>query len=270
MAPSIKPLTVVLLLAASVGLAQQQVNDPDLTAQVEHPAFTKKHPRIGIDEAHRNFHTRDGRYKPFAALMESDGFVVSGAPHFDARSLKSVDILVIANAMGEYLDSTTGAVRNGAMGPAFTLAECDAVRDWVRGGGALLLIADHVPWGDACFTASFCRGSPRTQRSRWKLAVATVGWSMRWSARATTPGHAIRFALNPSLVLAPESALSLLPSRGLSSAPAACSVSPTVVLGNDGPKKELDNRGAFRHVDYRATICRLKQGSGPSHKVSPS
>jgi hypothetical protein len=35
------------------------------------------------------------------------------------------------------------------MGPAFTPAECDAVRDWVRGGGALLLIADHVPWGDA-------------------------------------------------------------------------------------------------------------------------
>jgi hypothetical protein len=46
-------------------------------------------------------------------------------------------------------DSTTGAVRKGAMGPAFTPVECDAVRDWVRGGGSLLLIADHVPWGDA-------------------------------------------------------------------------------------------------------------------------
>ena len=149
MAHWIKSLTVVWLLAAGAGLAQQQVNDLDFTAQVEHPAFVKKHPRIGIDESHRNFHTRDGRYKPFTDLMRSDGFVVSAAPHFDARPLKGVDILVVANAMGEFLDSTAGAVRKGAMGPAFMQVECDTIRDWVRGGGSLLLIADHVPWGDA-------------------------------------------------------------------------------------------------------------------------
>jgi hypothetical protein len=148
MAHLIQPLIAALLLAAGPGLAQQ-VNDPNFSARVEDPAFTKRHPRVGIDEAHRNFHTRDGRYKPFAALMESDGYVVSSAPRFDAGSLKGVDILVIANAMGEFLDSTTGAVRKGAMGPAFTPVECDAVRDWVRGGGSLLLIADHVPFGDA-------------------------------------------------------------------------------------------------------------------------
>jgi len=138
-----------LLLAAGAAIAQQQVNDPDFSPRVESPAISKKHRRIAIDEAHRNFHTRDGRYKPFAALMESDGFEVSAAPNFDARSLMAVDILVIANAMGDFLDNTTGAVRNGAMGPAFTPTECDMVRDWVRGGGSLLLIADHVPWGDA-------------------------------------------------------------------------------------------------------------------------
>ncbi len=38
---------------------------------------------------------------------------------------------------------------DGADGPAFTIAECDAVRDWVRGGGALLFIADHAPFGSA-------------------------------------------------------------------------------------------------------------------------
>ena len=32
---------------------------------------------------------------------------------------------------------------------AFNDAECDAVRDWVRAGGALLLIADHFPIGGA-------------------------------------------------------------------------------------------------------------------------
>jgi len=50
----------------------------------------------------------------------------------------------------------------------------------------------------------------------------------------------------PSLVLAPESALSLLPSRGLSSAPAARSVSISIVLSNHASKKHLDYRGAFR------------------------
>jgi len=37
----------------------------------------------------------------------------------------------------------------GADKPAFTEAECDEVRDWVRDGGSLLLIADHAPIGGA-------------------------------------------------------------------------------------------------------------------------
>jgi len=140
MAKPIKPLVLFLLCAAVPGIAQQ-VNDPEFSTRVEQPAFTKKHPRIGIDEAHRNFHTREGRYKPFASLMESDGYVVSAAPRFASGLLKGVDILVIANALGE--------ARDGGMGPAFTPLECDAVRDWVRDGGSLLLIADHAPFGDA-------------------------------------------------------------------------------------------------------------------------
>ena len=82
-----------------------------------------------------------------------------------------------------------------------------------------------------------------------------------WGLRPQTPGiyridanPSIKFAAGaqldagPSLVLAPESALSLLPSRGLSSAPAACSVSTEIGLGNHASKKHLDYRGAFRHV----------------------
>jgi hypothetical protein len=137
---TVQYFVLALLWAAIPGLAQQ-VNDPDFSTSVEHPAFTKRHPRVGIDEAHRNFHTRDGRYKPFAMLLESDGYLVSAAPRFDAESLKNVDILVIANAMGE--------AKDGAIGAAFTSAECDAIRAWVRSGGSLMLVADHVPWGDA-------------------------------------------------------------------------------------------------------------------------
>lgn len=35
--------------------------------------------------------------------------------------------------------------------PAFTEAECDAVRDWVNAGGSLLLSADHYPIGGAAW-----------------------------------------------------------------------------------------------------------------------
>src|SRR5579884_2847087 len=143
-----KVLGFGLWLTAVAGLGQQ-VNDPHFTSRVEHPAFSKKHPRLAIDASHRNFHTLEDRYKPFAALMESDGFAVSVAPPFTVTALSAIDVLVIANAMGDPLAGNPGAVRSGAMGPAFTTAECDAVRDWVRRGGSLLLIADHAPWGDA-------------------------------------------------------------------------------------------------------------------------
>jgi len=98
---------------------------------------------ILFDTAHRNFHTPDTRYKPFADLMRNDGYrIVANARPFTAATLAGHDILVIANALGA----------EGAEGPdaaAFTEAECRAVADWVRGGGALLLIADHAPFGAA-------------------------------------------------------------------------------------------------------------------------
>jgi hypothetical protein len=31
--------------------------------------------------------------------------------------------------------------------PAFTETGCDVIRDWVRDGGSLLLVADHAPTG---------------------------------------------------------------------------------------------------------------------------
>jgi len=53
-------------------------------------------------------------------------------------------VLVIANALGaEEIDD------EGADRPAFTDDEIAAVYDWVKSGGALLLIADHAPFGGA-------------------------------------------------------------------------------------------------------------------------
>ena len=138
-------LGATLVLAFSSTAHGQQIADPHFNSSVEHPAYTKNYPRVLFDEAHNNFHTAGGRYKPFADLIFSDGFqVVVNRKPFTSASLLTFKILIIANALGaEDMDD------DGADKPAFTDEESDVVREWVRGGGALLFIADHAPFGSA-------------------------------------------------------------------------------------------------------------------------
>ncbi len=122
-----------------------QMADPDFNSKVTTPSYSKNGPKVLFDEAHNNFHTATGRYKPFADLIMSDGYQITpNKQKFSADLLKGYDILVISNAMG---GERMGAPE--ASSPAFTDAEADAVRDWVKAGGALLLIADHAPMGSA-------------------------------------------------------------------------------------------------------------------------
>src|SRR4029453_1502178 len=116
---------------------QQQILDPDFKVTVERPAYQKNGPTVAIDEAHSNFHTAGGQYKPFADLLTNDGYrIVPSTRKFEPGALSGIDVLVVANANARNFTD-----------PAFTEAECDVVRDWVRNGGALLLIADHAPFG---------------------------------------------------------------------------------------------------------------------------
>ena len=118
--------TVLSIACLVSGVAfGQQMADPKFDASISNPAYVSEHPKVVIDEAHHNFHTADGRYKPLAELLRNDGYqVVRGMAPFSSASLD-------------------------ASRPAFTQAECEAVRDWVLGGGSLLLISDHTPFGMA-------------------------------------------------------------------------------------------------------------------------
>ena len=139
-------LRLALAIAFTVVPASaQQMSDPAFNTSVEKPAYSKGYPRVLFDEGHNNFHLTTGRYKPFADLLTHDGYnVVANRQSFSKGTLSSFKVLVIANALGaEDMDD------DGADLPAFTEAESDAVRDWVRGGGSLLLIADHAPFGAA-------------------------------------------------------------------------------------------------------------------------
>jgi len=138
-------IAACLFLAQAVTTRGQQMADPDFDTKVARPAYTKKHPKVLFDEAHRNFHTTDGRYKPFATLITNDGYQVTpNKEKFQKSTLNGYDILVIANASGPDANLGTAAKES-----AFTDEECDVVRDWVRAGGSLLLIADHSPYGSA-------------------------------------------------------------------------------------------------------------------------
>jgi hypothetical protein len=141
-----KLFLIFSVIAAGVVLvAAQQVADPNFSTKVDRPAYKKKGPRVLFDEAHNNFHTASGRYKPFADLITSDGYEITpNKEKFSAATLKGFQILVISNALGAAQMNTPGASN-----PAFTAEESDAVRDWVKQGGALLLIADHAPAGGA-------------------------------------------------------------------------------------------------------------------------
>ena len=130
------------LFSAPIVLISQQQADPTFDARVANPAYTSTRPKVLFDEAHNNFHTPTGRYKPFADLITNDGYVVSSNKQkFERSVLQGHHVLIISNALPSS-DAASGV-------PVFAEDECTVVRDWVRDGGALLLIADHAPAGGA-------------------------------------------------------------------------------------------------------------------------
>jgi hypothetical protein len=141
------PLAIICFLAALAPAVAQQAADPDFTPEIAEPAYARDSgPQVLIDEAHHNFHTASGRYAPFAALVRQDGYRPGASQaRFTPDALAGVPILVVANALSER-NLATASLPTYA---AFTAEEIAAVTAWVEGGGSLLLIADHMPWGGA-------------------------------------------------------------------------------------------------------------------------
>ncbi len=136
---------LLLVVGAAPPSGQRQVEDGTFVPKVATPAFTDRHPVVMIDEAHRNQFTMKGPYRVFARLLVQDGLrVVPGTAAFSSRLLDSCQVLVVADAVG-----SAEPLAASARASAFRAPECDAVRDWVKRGGSLLLIADHAPFGSA-------------------------------------------------------------------------------------------------------------------------
>jgi len=138
----------LLAVLAAAPATAQQVPDRDYRPAIARPEYAiGKGPVVCLDEAHHNFHTLSERFWAFGELLRRDGFQT--VPHtsaFTVKALQHCAVLVISNAQpsddewDQYPHPTPSA---------FTAAEIAAVHQWVEQGGALLLIADHMPLGGA-------------------------------------------------------------------------------------------------------------------------
>jgi hypothetical protein len=112
--------------------------DGEFHPVIKNPAYPQGGgPVVLIDEAHNNFHTADGTYLPFARLLREDGYEVTRGPGSISTSvLESCGVFVVADAQPPE--------RKGDP-PTFSHEEIGLMNRWVREGGSLFLITDHMP-----------------------------------------------------------------------------------------------------------------------------
>lgn len=164
--------------ADAVSLPNEELNDWVDTeyrfANVD-PAYGEgSSPTVCIDEAHFNYHTAGGFFKPFAELLRGDGYRVTRfRSRFTRQALADCQILLIANAQARANTIGFGSPDSNMAYPhasAFSREEIDEVILWVRGGGALLLIADHAPWPAAVSDLALLMGVHMLDGYAWASA----------------------------------------------------------------------------------------------------
>ena len=148
-------LAAALAIPAVPALAQQVV-DPDADTAVTDPAFPAgTGPVVLVDSAHGERQTLATDYAPFGALLTHDGYVVRDFDEpFSAASLDGAGVLVIADPVNPRDPANQPKYQSTS---AFTPQEIATITAWVKGGGALLMIADHPPYAGSlrALAASF-------------------------------------------------------------------------------------------------------------------
>jgi hypothetical protein len=141
--------TLVLVMAIwALSVTAQQIPDKLYQPPIAKPAYAvERGPVVCVDEAHTNFHTLGESFWAFGELVRRDGYITrANKARFAAEALRECAILVIANAQPGSPDWNSYPYPTPS---AFTKDEVSTVRTWVGRGGALLLIADHLPLAGA-------------------------------------------------------------------------------------------------------------------------
>lgn len=136
---------LILCCWGTISIAQQEV-DLDFTIVVKEPRYSNQSDvQVGIDASHNNLHTLEGGFAPFGNLLRADGYQLVSLAKIDELTLKPLKILVIVNA----LHSSNVGNWKRPIADAFSKNEIDKIEIWVKNGGRLLLIADHMPYAGA-------------------------------------------------------------------------------------------------------------------------
>ena len=186
--------------------------------RIDNPAYPNGDgPTVYLDEAHYNFHKLDGLYWGFGEVLREDGYqTASFRNEFSTGTLAGKKILAIANALNKKNESRW-------INPtysAFTPDEQAAIEQWVKDGGSLFLIADHMPTSGAAadlaskFGIEFINGfaMDTIDRTDWFIRndstlrnnIITNGWSNEENVDSviTFTGQAFKIpeGANPILV----------------------------------------------------------------------
>jgi lacto-N-biose phosphorylase-like protein len=158
--------TAALLFATALPLS---------TSQVARPAFAAgQGPVVAIDERHHNTHTyATDSFRGLLELLSGDGYRVRPfTDSISSSSLRGVDVLVISGP-------------GGWSGPEESLStnEVTQLLQWVRQGGSLLLILDHMPaprhgasFAAALGVGSWHDGYAQVEMPDSRLVSAIVFW----------------------------------------------------------------------------------------------
>lgn len=172
-------LKLLLLTIVPLQTISQQVPDSSFVFPIKKTKYLINNgPTILIDQAHHNFHTRKGGFSPFSKLLTEDGYRVSDLekPVISTEKLENCKILVIANAINAQ-NSEKWILPTPS---AFSETEIEIINNWVRKGGSLLLIADHMPFAGAAFELGksfgfdFINGFAFTRVQSWPPSVFSV------------------------------------------------------------------------------------------------
>ena len=142
----LKVISALILFISLEALSAKTFKaDSDFNPAVQDPLFTQIHPVVLIDQGHLNLAANDGRYAPITHLLETDGFkTLITTEKITPELLAKGQILYISGAQ-----SSEESKVNGSVPSAFTEQEELIIQQWVKKGGALLLMADHDPIGDS-------------------------------------------------------------------------------------------------------------------------
>ena len=131
---SLAPCFVFALLTGDA--RAQQSDSARAQPPIAQPAYERdRGPVVAIDEAHKNTHTFSNQLQGFVRLLKRDGYRVRPLREpISRRALEGINVLVIAQP-------------GGWEGPEASLTDVEIAElvTWVRNGGSLLLIVDHIP-----------------------------------------------------------------------------------------------------------------------------